>query len=355
MKLKRKQNVLIILCTILIAFILFQSNRVLADTNVSYWNEGVKAQTRSGWMDWLPNEARVSQLSLPGTHDSMAWKPNLTGLDITRTQTMGLEDQLISGIRVIDIRVKYEETKFSCYHGPIYLGYDFDHVLKTIENFLRNNPTETVFMRFSQENSSASDEKMKMLFIDYYRKYENMFYKGRERNPKVKDIRGKLVLFSNVWSLNPYGIDYRDLIKQDAYHLNTNWDLYSKWLKVKEHLNLANNRQNKQDIYMNYLSGSGGSFPYFVASGKVSPQTWAGQLSTGLTEPGFHNYYPDFPRGSWFGVFATIYFEGTNKLCSNYIESQKPLYTGIIMADFPGAQLINNIIECNRGIQVIND
>ncbi|EMF0039992.1 phosphatidylinositol-specific phospholipase C [Enterococcus hirae] len=324
-----------------------------AQSNTAYWNEGYKPQTRSGWMDWLPNGARVSQLSMPGTHDSMAWQPNLVGLDCTRTQTMSLEDQLNSGIRVIDIRVKYEGEQFSCYHGPIYLGCDLDDVLKTITLFLKNNPTEAVFMRFSQEYSSADDNSMKQLFDKYYNRYRDLFYSGKSNNPRVGDIRGKLVLISNVLSLNQYGLNYRYFNKQDDYHLSTNWDLYSKWQKIKDQLLVANGRLLQNNIYINYLSGSGGSFPYFVASGHSSPQTWAGNLATGLTEPGFHHYYPDFPRGNWFGVFATIYFEGTNELTANFIEKNKLSYVGIIMSDFPGAKLINDIIECNRNIKLI--
>lgn len=338
---------LIILVMGIISLSLMSKN-VYAHYDTAYWNEGAKAQVRAGWMNRLPDNKKVSELSLPGTHDSMAWKSNLLGADITRTQTMTLEDQLISGIRVLDIRVKYNYGKsFDCHHGIVYLGYNFDDVLKTISNFLKNNPTESVFMRFSQESSNATDREMETLFYDYYSKYKDIFYTGNSENPTLGEIRGKLVLVSNVLSLNKYGINYRNIDKQDDYHVNTNWDLYSKWEKVKNHIEKSNNRTENNKIYMNYLSASGGSFPYFVASGHSSPGTSADRLSTGLTEPGFWYAYSDFPRGNWFGVFATIYFEGTNTLTADYLNNKKISYSGMVMADFPGRRLINNIIDCN--------
>lgn len=342
---KFNKKIIILVATFMSFFL---STNVSAHYDTAYWNEGTRAQTRSGWMDWLPNDRRVSELTLPGTHDSMAWRPNLPGADITRTQTMNLYDQLMSGIRVLDIRVKYDNgTSFPVHHGVVYLGADFGDVLETIKKFLASNPTEAVFMRFSQEASSASDSEMQRLFVKYYKKYQDIFYKGGSQNPTVGEIRGKLVFISNVLSLNNYGLNYRDIDKQDDYYLSTNWDLYGKWEKVKKQINRSNSKTYTNQIYMNYLSGSGGSFPYFVASGHVSPGTGADRLATGLTEPGFWYQYPDFPRGSWFLVFATIYFEGTNTLTADYLENNKISRGGMIMADFPGERLINNIIACN--------
>ncbi|HEX4228331.1 MAG TPA: hypothetical protein VHZ07_06655 [Bryobacteraceae bacterium] len=55
-------------------------------------------------------------------------------------------------------------------------------------------------------------------------------------------------------------------------------------------------RGNDQRLYINYLSGSGGSFPYFVASGKSGPSTGGTLLLTGMTTITNPNTDPDFPR-----------------------------------------------------------
>lgn len=326
-----------------------QVSIVMAHYDTAYWNERSSSGVRAGWMNWIPDSLRVSDLSLPGTHDTMTGGVKLVGHDIARTQSMTLYQQLESGIRVLDIRVKHNGNSFPIYHGIVDLGVDFEEVLQTIQTFLRQNPTETVFMRLKQENSNASDSKMLALFDTYYNRYKDMFWKkNNTENPTMGDIRGKLVLLSDVLSLNKYGISYRNIDKQDSYKLGSNWNLYSKWEKIKKQFQTSNRNKSSSKIYMNYLSGSVGVFPYFVASGHSSPGTSAPRLATGLTEPGWKGVYPDFPRGAWFGIIATIYFEGTNTLTANYLEKNKISLAGMVMADFPGRRLIDSIIQCNK-------
>lgn len=128
--------------------------------------------------------------------------------------------------------------------------------------------------------------------------------------------------------------------------MKTNWSQYSKWEKVKNFIN-ANNENS--EITLNHLSGSGGSFPYFVAGGHSSAGTSAGRLATGLTTPGWKHRYPDFPRVSCFIGICTIAFEGTNTLTKNYLNNNDNITdTDIIAADFPGKGLIHAIIRKNQ-------
>ena len=118
---------------------------------------------------------------------------------------------------------------------------------------------------------------------------------------------------------------------------------------VKKHILKAKNG-HQDTLYMNYLSAAKGSFPYFVASGHSSHGTSAPRLSTGLTTPGWSSSYPDFPRVSCFIGICTIAFEGINTLTANYIARRdiaSDRLPGIIMADFPGKRLIDNIIHLN--------
>lgn len=152
--------------------------------------------------------------------------------------------------------------------------------------------------------------------------------------------------------------------------IGTNWDLHWKWMTVKEHLDKAINGYS-DTFYINHLSASGGSFPYFVASGRISAGTSSSRLATGLTTPGWKNTYPYFPRVNFFIGICTIAFEGTNILArnetrkinaiiklSNIINSVPvnisvnkketvKIMVGIIMADFPGESLIQEIIKNN--------
>lgn len=328
-------------------------NTSLAHYDEAYWNETYipSNSMNNNWMSKIDNNIKLKDISIPGTHDSMAFKSNLLFPDNTRTQSLNLMQQLEIGVRYIDIRAMYDKGQsFPIYHGVVYLGYDLEDVLKTLDIFLKQNPSETVLMRFKQEKSSASDTEMKNLFDKYYIRYKHLFADpsmfSSYNNPTLGNLRGKVLLLSDVLSLNHYGINYRTLNNQDDYHLSTNWDLYKKWEKVKSQLNNANKNKGRS-IFVNHLSASGGVFPYFVASGHSNPATGAPRLSTALTTPAFKSYYPDFPRVNWFLGMATIAFEGTNILASDYIRNNKLTHTGIIVSDFIGTRLIKEVINCN--------
>ncbi|MGR5996224.1 hypothetical protein ACT7C9_32980 [Bacillus cereus] len=102
----------------------------------------------------------------------------------------------------------------------------------------------------------------------------------------------------------------------------------------------------KSSIFLNYLSGSGLSYPFFVASGHVDAGTNGDRLWTGLTTLTSKHKWPDFPRLNGFLGLYSIYFEGINNLCGPRLNNYS--YVGIIAADFPGAGLIDNIIKLNH-------
>ncbi len=340
-------------CKNMIAFfiILFLCvGSVAAHYDTAYWNEDYALYNNSRWMSKIPDSRRVSQLSIPGTHDTMAYSKNLIVSEISRTQAMDLWTQLLAGVRYLDIRLTYKGDHFSIHHGIIWTGYSFDDVLSTVQRYLQYHPTETIFMRIKQEHTSVSDSKMLDLFNRYVNRYPNLFWRmgnsNSPQNPTLRELRGKVCVMSEIWSIN-IGMNYRGLDIQDSYHLNTNWELHSKWDKIKAQLIKANDARANSKTYLNYLSASGGVFPYFVASGHSSSETGAPRLLTGKSEPFFRGHDPDFPRVGWFLCFASIAFEGTNTLTANYIDRHKLKYVGIVAGDFMGPRLINAIIACN--------
>ncbi|MES1052168.1 phosphatidylinositol-specific phospholipase C domain-containing protein [Bacillus thuringiensis] len=306
------------------------------------------------WMAQLSDYNRFSQLSIPGTHDTMAFY----GGDISQCQTMSLTTQLNAGIRYLDIRCRHMDNIFYIYHGIIYQKARFEDVCDDVSAFLRTNPSETIFMRIKEESTPSNNTRsFADTFADYKSRYSNLFWNYNDYDPRLGEIRGKVVVLQDFSSDDRFGIPYWYLEIQDNYHLDSNWDLYDKWLDVKEYLYEADLsfKKGNNPTFLNYLSGSGGSFPYFVASGHSSPGTSAPRLSTGLTTPAFADWYPDFPRINCAGNVCTIAFEGTNILTSDWIEKSDFHYVGIIAADFPGGGLIDNIIHCNRGIGIQNN
>ncbi len=62
------------------------------------------ANYTTGWMETLDDEKFISDITLPGTHESLA----LHGGFIAECQAWSLEDQLKAGIRFFDFRVSGE-------------------------------------------------------------------------------------------------------------------------------------------------------------------------------------------------------------------------------------------------------
>lgn len=323
----------------------------LAASRQGYSHDSEIKTSNTDWMAHLPDGRRLSELSLPGTHDTMSFY----GGDITQTQSMPLANQLKSGIRVLDIRCNHTKDELPIYHGIQFQYAYFSDVLATVIDFLKTHPSETVFMRIKQEGDGGGNtETFEETFKNrYYQPNQAAFWQpptdGTGGNPVLKDLRGKIVVLQNFTATHQYGIAYPGAFSiQDEWKLGTNWDLYDKWEKVKAHARAAI-AGSRDQAYINYLSAASGSFPYFVASGASSPQTNAPLLMTGRTTPGWKNSWPDFPRVKCFIGICSIAFDGTNQLLYPRMGPGGELHgrVGMVMADFPGPGLISAVIATN--------
>lgn len=367
---------------ILFACSALPSAQVKADTQGGYSHDEGRKTTNPDWMSRLTDTRLVSWLALPGTHDTMA---ALTGVgrDNIQTQTMSLSNQLESGIRALDILCRRATAKiFYVVHGIISLDFIFDDVLNDVTAFLKAHPREAIFLRLKQEDpiNKGSAEEFEQIFVNYLQnpKYNQYFWTPPQPGPnpnssdltlgqikgsdywatptdlRIGAVRGKIVILQDFISTGKtpvqYGISWNSLEIQDNWNLSSNAALYDTWLAVKDRLKLVNGTTDRI-FYANFLSGNGGSFPYFVASGKSSAQTGAPQLWTGLTTPFGRgkDVYPDFPRRACFFDDCSIDYMGTNELTSQWLKANHSgLRRGqIIFADFPGPDLITNTINFN--------
>jgi 1-phosphatidylinositol phosphodiesterase len=340
--------------------ILSMTTPMFGGTEPGYSHESFVGLFNAGWMSGLPDSLKLSYMSIPGTHDTMA----VFGGDSVETQSMSLPMQLESGIRVLDIRIYFHSDTFDLSHGVIPQPGSFAYVMNTVTGFLSQNPRETVLMRIKDEHDGSNTRTFDSVFGDYWNSYRSYFWQNasHETNPTLGELRGKIVVLQDFTSSNSYGLSFGSINKQDNYQLNSNWDLYNKWTDVKNQLTLANLvgsfcpiptscvtflPGNENKLYMNFLSGATGVFPYFVASGKSNPSTGGPLLATGKTTPGWSDW-PDFPRVNCLGSLCTIDFEGTDNLTYNWLAETGRKRVGMIMADFPGAGLIQQVINLNH-------
>ena len=375
-----KSKVRMIVILLVICMLVLSIEAAAGHSHGGYSHDQGISHTNTDWMDALPDEMTISSLSLPGTHDTMAYQLSedctLLGYKTNemQTQSMGLNTQLHAGIRVLDIRAKYDydadeddehEDRFKLHHGSCFLNTYFGtDVMIVVNRFLFEHPTETILMRVKQEKSEREDFRER--FEEYMAVYGLKVWQGTSSNPTLGEVRGKIVILDDFTAADedPYGLRWSSLNIQDEFSLSGIWDLYDKWSAVKTQLQDAS-AGNKQETYVNFLSGTSGfaldalshAHPYRIASGHVDPATGGLQMATGLFDFPVTDY-PDFPRiwcvpvgiGDASVDVCTIAYEGTNNLTTNYLNQYVPnnkQRVGIIMADFPGLGLIDNVIAMN--------
>lgn len=169
----------------------------------------------SDWMADLPDSVRLSEISIPGTHDTLTEYMNKVGLaftsfavaiEATDTQDMKLDEQLQKGIRFWDIRLTKVFNQFHGHHGIIDLNVKFDTVLKEAVTFLTAHPEETILMRVNTEESpgvgGVFNKSDVALLTDYFEENDAqrfLYVGGDTINATLGDVRGKMVLFSDNW------------------------------------------------------------------------------------------------------------------------------------------------------------
>jgi 1-phosphatidylinositol phosphodiesterase len=380
-----------------------------ADVNPAYSHDGNQKTNNVSWMTYMQDSITLDQMSLPGSHDTMSYgyyagiglplryqSFPLVPVDLTpippefvQTQSMNLMTQLNSGIRMIDIRCKAINNQFLIYHGDFFVGASFADVLNTVTTFLRNYPGEAVLMRVTNEVAGAplnavpdsvnSNLSFEQVFATYFNSSnwgpfffqplqgDQLFY-----NPTLGQIRGKIVVLQDFHATQTYGLQYSNFNIQDHYSVNSWEDVYTKWQYVKAQLAAAASGSPYQG-YINFLSGAGIVPPYFVASGKVLPNTDALLTPTFIVTDSLtgtnQGAYPDFPRQNcatetiyyplWYPPFygtksdtqCSIYIAGTDLLTDSFLKNQnatgKYQRTGILPGDFYGPSLLDRVITQN--------
>ncbi|KAJ7625618.1 1-phosphatidylinositol phosphodiesterase [Roridomyces roridus] len=304
------------------------------------------------WMGARSDSVSLAQLSIPGSHESMA----ITGGDLTECQedfgnsADTLTAQLNAGIRAFDIRLRIvDDNKFAVHHGAVYQNANFDDVINKIDAFLSAHNKEAILMRVKQECTgeigSCTDVSGQASFVDIFDMYmansaaaKRVFWTPSvNRNsaadvPTLGAVRGKIILMvingPNGGRTNAYGLsqfsgwnDGNSQYVQDNYNVPNVNAIATKRDQFRRFLDSYNagSSDDESKLYINFGSGSSVlAWPYQVAGGASSVQ----------------------------GVnpFFLIYLgQGTDV-------HQAVHRTGVTMLDFPGGVLINKILSFNNGL-----
>lgn len=222
------------------------------------------ASSNGNWMSDVDDSKFLSQISIPGTHDSAALYESISGT--AKCQNLTLDEQFNSGVRYIDIRCRSINDSFTIHHGSVYQHLNFDDIINECTDFLKNNPTETIIMSVKEEYKSSDSEKtFEEIFSSYVENNKDIWLLSDEI-PQLGEARGKIVLLRRFKSEEtPMGIDASEwednttfsienaskLNIQDSYKVGNN---NNKWSAITSLYNRAKSSSDNS-MYINYTSG----------------------------------------------------------------------------------------------------
>ena len=262
----------------------------------------------SSWMSKIADDTLLSNLTIPGTHDSAAIG---SLVPYASAQTMSIPQQLNSGIRYFDLRCKEENLILDMYHGPVSLGTTLSQVLILIKGFLAQNPTETIIAQIKDEAYTPSPNFAAAFQAILDQSFFGQLFALGVETPKLGNVRGKIQLVRRFSSPTSIGIDVSSgwqnnnanfqiitpggvaLIIQDEYNPEGSFsDVINKKISDTQSMLLqAKNDANPANWYLNfssaYITANLGT-PAFVAKGRADQQgvnslleTWiSGQTSS---------------------------------------------------------------------------
>ncbi|WP_322872192.1 phosphatidylinositol-specific phospholipase C domain-containing protein [Streptomyces goshikiensis] len=228
----------------------------------------------SDWMAGIPDAVKLSDMSIPGTHESCALHEEWS-FGYAKCQDWGLASQFSAGVRFVDIRCRVvgsgDKRSFAVHHGEVYQEMMFGDAVQQCWDFLRAHPRETVLMRLSQAKSQVSADEFRWVFENSYAGSLSRFHRGTTI-PTLGEVRGKIVLMTQGPYIGGLNLGSGTLFDtQDVWERPT---VQAKKLLVGSHLAKAVNAgASRSKIFMNYTSANSG--PQYG----ITPRDYARELN----------------------------------------------------------------------------
>ncbi|MEN7546326.1 phosphatidylinositol-specific phospholipase C [Rapidithrix thailandica] len=273
------------------------------------------------WMSALNGNLKLSELSIPGTHDSGARydHPLLSGS--AKCQDLTIGEQLEAGTRFLDIRCRHIGDAFTIHHGVVYQHMNFTDVLNYCFNFLNANPTESIVMSIKEEHEPENNTRSFEATLESYLQANPDKWYLAENVPALEQVRGKIVLLRRFSANNtPKGINATAWQDNTTFEINTPQAL----LKVQDVYQVPDNNQKWNSI-----------------------ESLLNEAKTGNADRLYINFTSGYKPG-WFGIpnIPTV-SDAINPKVSNYFSTPAKGRFGIIPMDFAEASRNARIVEAN--------
>ncbi len=232
----------------------------------------------SAWMARLPDYLSLSDITLPGTHDSGAVN---SFFGIGQCQTLSPRSQFDAGARFLDVRLKLVDGKLSVYHGILDMGLTFDDFVSACSGFLAAHPGEVIVMSIKEED--ADDPGFAGAVNSVIDGGGSLWF-TENRLPTLGEARGKIVLFSRCSKLGrglPFGNGWQDNAVfsvnngvaariQDHYSVVDASGIETKWREISSLVDFA--RSHAGTLCVNFTSGYTGAFGIVEVADAINPR-----------------------------------------------------------------------------------
>ncbi len=156
------------------------------------------------WMENIPDETKLSSMSIPGTHDSCT--QNVDMRYIFQCQDASIATQLKYGYRYLDMRLvlekrsgqetlvlKHNIARCKVSDSPFSRTLTLADVLKDVYAFLGEYPSETVILCMKAENSKDDVAAVQRALYEMIDQAPERWYL-KNVIPTMGEVRGKIVL-----------------------------------------------------------------------------------------------------------------------------------------------------------------
>lgn len=314
------------------------------------------------WMSHIPDDVYLNSISIPGTHDTLTF--DLVDNEVFQCQNHDLKTQLRAGLRYFDIRGRLlvnastaasQPPRIGIFHGHVSTGYTFQDVLMALFSFLDEHPSEGIVMRLKEEGTPVPigdpsenwetgtyNTTFEEAF-NYYRLNNSLTAPGCEAHllhpwpthparamlPTMAELRGRVIVLYEFETAGGggdyYGIPWTSehITLEDMWIVMDPSLLAAKWDAVRQNLQLAAASADDGDVlFLSHLSASVGVTPIEAAAGPLADRT-NGTVIMGINDR----------VGQWLeDGEATAGDKGK---------------TGVVMGDFPGQRLVEDILKRN--------
>lgn len=271
-----------------------------------------KNYTTVSWMKNLDDSLLISDMAIPGTHDSGALH---SIFDVAgKCQDLNIKQQLKVGVRFLDIRLRLKNNELEVVHSFVEQKSSFESVLKDINDFIEQNDSEFLIVSIKQDESPVNsninfDDKV----ITDISKYKSILL-DTILPTTLGEARG------NIYILNRFTNKEIGIPAYSNWQDSTTFNLNNLHIQDNYCINDFNTKKNDIIEAFNYSKNNNNLVLNFTSC-----------------------YLDDAFPPSYAGTIA----KKVNKWLDRYLETEEDI-SGIIIIDFATSKLVKKIYMENN-------